>query len=255
MNSWVEEHGTVLANTLVDLDVYSLTIGCQIVAGLALPGQFVMVSGWSIHPLLPRAMAPIRFDAAQGTMTIYYRVIGLGTQKLSRLRSGDDLKVLGPLGKSFSLNHGPLALIGRGVGITPLLPLAEAATSRGLAIRTYLSARTGPLILEEQRFRQLGPLAVHVANQTGDDARVTERLAIDLTGGFRPHLAVVAGSKRLAKHVAQLAHQFGFLAQAFVEEKMACGVGYCKGCAIGVEGHLICIDGPGMPVEAVLAND
>ncbi|NMP21408.1 hypothetical protein [Sulfobacillus harzensis] len=252
MSPWTEDEGTVLNNCRVDRDVFFLEVRAPNIAPASQPGQFVMLSGWDVHPLLPRAMAPIRFDTERAVLAIYYRVVGPGTERLSRLGPGSRLRLIGPLGTPLVPQHGPLALIGRGVGITPLLPIAEAAVQLGIPVRSYLSARTRPLLLEERRFVELGPLATHVAELDGPHTLVTEQLARDLEGGFIPAMAIVAGSGRLAQHVLMLAAQFGFRAQSFVEEKMACGVGYCKGCAIGNHGRLICLDGPALPLEEVL---
>jgi dihydroorotate dehydrogenase electron transfer subunit len=253
MTPWIEEIGEVVQNLRIDRDVFRLLISAPRVAKLAQAGQFVMIRSGGRDPLLPRAMAPIRFGADDGQLDIYYRVVGPGTHQLSSLRSGAAATIVGPLGRPFEEFAGVLALVGRGVGITPLLPIATAAMAKGRQVRVYLSARTSTLLLNRDQFEILGP----VVTQTDADAPghlVTESLAEHLEQGFRPDLVVVAGSHRLARHTFHLGQQFHFPVKVFVEEKMACGVGFCKGCAIGLHSALICTEGPALPAEEVILD-
>lgn len=251
MADWQEETGHVRINQRVDRDVYRLTLYAPGVTQDAHPGQFVMVSGWDSDPLLPRAMAPIRFNADDGTMDIYYRVVGPGTQAMSTFRPGDAVTVIGPLGTPLAVSEGPVALIGRGVGITPLLPIAEQAATEGLPVRTYLSARTYRLVVEQSRFLSLGPVECQV-DEDAPASLVTSALQRHLEEGFRPRLVVVAGAHRLARAAQALSEIYRFRLLVFVEEKMACGVGFCKGCTVGQHNTLICMAGPALPALEVL---
>lgn len=254
MTQWWEESGLVQDNTLVELDVYKLLVNAPIIAKHALPGQFLMILGWNNDPLLPRAMAPIRFNKKTGMVTIIYRVVGLGTQALTRLRYGDSLTVIGPLGTPFTAFGQTIAVVGRGVGITPLLPIAESAHHQGAIVHSYLSARSPKLILNVANFNEVGPVFTH-NDQTHRGQLITNLLEAHLREGFRPNTVVVAGSHRLASAVDQLRHTYGFAAWIFVEEKMACGVGYCKGCAVGPHQSLICTKGPALLSHEVLTHD
>lgn len=247
--SWLVESGRVVSNERVALDVYRMTAQADQVVRRALPGQFLMVRGESMRVLLPRAMAPIRFNA-DGTTDIYYRMVGPGTQQMAEMGVGEVIEVIGPLGTPVPAS-GDLAVVGRGVGITPLLPLAESAAAAGYRVRSYLSARVPELLLEVADFSRLGPVSTQVdVDQAGQ--LVTAALERDVAQGYRPAQVVVAGSRRLARHVGRLAAVYHFRAEVFVEEKMACGVGFCKGCVIGPNRRLICVEGPALPLQEVI---
>lgn len=248
-SSWEVELGQVVTNDLVALDVYRMTVRAEQVVARALPGQFLMVRGPGMRVLLPRAMAPIRFNP-EGTADIYYRVVGPGTREMADMGPGQAIVVIGPLGTPVPA-AGDLAVVGRGVGITPLLPLAESAVVAGYRVHSYLSARVPELLLDLEDFSRLGPVATHV-DSTGPGELVTAALEREVHDGYRPAQIVVAGSRRLARRVAHLAGVHGFRAQVFVEEKMACGVGFCKGCVIGPHRRLICVEGPALPIEEVM---
>lgn len=245
------ESGIVLENSLVAVDVYLMRILAPSVVERARPGHFLMLHAPSMQVLLPRAMAPIRFNA-DGSTDVYYRVVGPGTQQMAEI-ARSPITVTGPLGREVKPEPGDLAVIGRGVGITPLLPLAEAASRTGRGVRSYLSARVPDLLLDAGEFHALGPVACH-SDSEQPGRLVTEQLERDLAAGWRPVHVVVAGSRRLARAVARLQERYGFRAEVFVEEKMACGIGFCKGCPIGRERALICVEGPALPIEEVMAE-
>lgn len=252
MTEWREELGIVRARARVDHDVYRLVVSAPQIAKQAEPGQFVMVLGWDIEPLLPRAMAPICFDAETGIIDMYYRVVGPGTKALTRLHVDDQITIVGPLGTPFTHYGQAIALIGRGVGITPLLPIAQKAFARGAAIRSYLSARTRRLVLGESQFAALGPLFIQ-DHESPPDALITDLLKDHLSSGFQPDTIMVAGSHRLVMAAVDLGAQYGVdQVWVFVEEKMACGVGYCKGCAVGPHRALICMAGPALLAREVI---
>ncbi|MDA8194060.1 MAG: hypothetical protein M0Z53_08695 [Thermaerobacter sp.] len=249
MRGWNVEAARVIRNRHWAHDIWLMTLEAPDAVPKAQAGQFFMVVTGSGGPFLPRAMAPVRFYEQH--MDIYYRVVGEGTQQMARAQAGDNLDVIGPLGTPFAVRPGPLALIGRGVGMTPLLPIAERARSQGESVRTYLSARSSPLLLELAGFQQQGAVFVHTDDQAPGEL-VTDRLARHLAEGWRPSVVVVSGAHRLMRAVRDLELRYGFSAWAFVEEKMACGIGWCQGCAIGPQFRLICQDGPALPLAEVV---
>lgn len=249
MKGWNVEAARVIVNRLWAHDIWLMTLHAPEIVKNARAGQFVMVVTGAGGPFLPRAMAPIRFYGEQ--MEIYYRVVGEGTQQMAKARPGEHLDVIGPLGTPFEPVSGPLALIGRGVGMTPLLPIAQEARRKGMEVRTYLSARDPALLLRIADFGQPGEVFVHTDDRSPGDL-VTDLFAGHLSQGWRPSVVVVSGAHRLMRALRDVKVQYGFSAWAFVEEKMACGIGWCKGCAIGPQFHLICQDGPALPLEEVV---
>lgn len=253
MTQWQMETGIVVQNRLVALDVYHMRVLAPNVSAHGQAGQFVMVEAWQTEPLLPRAMAPVRFGS-DGILDIYYRSLGLGTRLMASAPVSSTCTVIGPLGKPWVpvAGNGGLALVGRGVGITPLLPIAALSAASGCSVRSYLSARIPDLVVEIPAFEAYGPVSAH-NDLDLPGVLVTDQLAKDLQDNWRPACVVVSGSRRLVSHVSRLKQRYGFHAKVFVEEKMACGIGYCKGCAVGLHRTLICVEGPCLPLEDIVS--
>lgn len=239
----------VLENEPVGSDVGRMVIEAPSVTSAALPGHFVMVRCWEGEPLLPRAMAPLRYDAPLGQMEIYYRSKGPGTHAMAAAKAGTPAHVTGPLGRPVEgeFRGKSVALVGRGVGITPLLSVAERVVSTGGSVRSYLSARTRAYLFGRESFRELGPVSELVDDEHGAERLVTDSLRHDVAADGVDEM-YVCGSRRLARLAHELGREGGVPAYVFLEEKMGCGTGFCKGCPVALRdgrGYgLVCKDGP-----------
>jgi dihydroorotate dehydrogenase electron transfer subunit len=261
--SWRIEDGVVLENKIVGPgagDIGRMVIEAPGVVKAARPGQFVMVRTWSGEPFLPRAMAPLAYDVSSGRMEIYYKIKGPGTCAMARARPGDVARVTGPLGQPIveDFEGRNVALVGRGVGITPLLPLAKHVVASGGSVSAYLSARTRDYLFGYDEFSSLGPVWAQVDDEGAGGELVTESLAGHCEGR-RMDVAYVCGSWRLTRATDELGASLGFSAYVFLESKMGCGIGYCKGCPIRVrndgEYKLVCVEGPVFPTRKVELSD
>lgn len=238
--------------------VFLLELEALELASSGRPGQFVLVrcteeASWD--PLLRRPLALHRLLREQGRVELLVRVVGRGTAWLALRRPGDRLDILGPLGQGFSLkrNTRNLLLVAGGMGIAPLVAMAEEGLKRGCAVVLALGARSR---------EDLYPTAflppqveVHLATEDGTAGRcglVTSLLSDPELGllswadqvmacGPRPMLAEVAAVVRAAR----IRLPAGF-AQVSLEERMACGVGACLGCVVSTrKGYRrVCRDGP-----------
>jgi dihydroorotate dehydrogenase electron transfer subunit len=261
--SWRIEDGVVCENALVgpkNGDIGRMVVQAPEVVEAARPGHFIMVRTWEGEPFLPRAMAPLTYDVASGRMEIFYKIKGPGTQAMARTRSGAAAHITGPLGQHIvkDFEGCSVALIGRGVGITPLLPLAKHVVATGGNASAYLSARTRAYLFGFDEFEALGPVHVQV-----DDEGAQGELVTDALSGFceshRVDAAYVCGSWRLTRAAEDLGMSNGFPAYVFLESKMGCGVGYCKGCPARLRGgggyKLVCVEGPIFLTQDVELSD
>ena len=257
--SWRVEDGVVCENRIVGSglgDIGRMVVEAPGVACAARPGQFVMVRTWEGEPLLPRAMAPLTYDVGSGRMEIFYKVKGPGTRAMAGTLPGAAAHVTGPLGRPVlqSFDGRNVALVGRGVGITPLLPLAKHVIATGGSVSAYLSARTRAYLFGLDEFASLGPVHVQVDNEAAGDELATDALR-EHCRGRRVDTAYVCGSWRLARAVEEIGVSEGFPGFVFLESKMGCGVGYCKGCPVGLRGgggyRLVCVEGPIFPTREV----
>jgi dihydroorotate dehydrogenase electron transfer subunit len=227
------------------------------IADHALPGQFVMLTvarDGENAPVLPRPMAIYRTDTTAGTIDILYGVVGAGTRRLAGFRTDETMLVVGPLGRWFEI--GPdvasVLLIGRGIGTCSLTTVAQSTATTAVTTTAVISARHPVALIGGDLYREFGVRALH---EVTDDAGTSSpealfaRLTADLDDA-PPELILTCGSERLTRLCQQLAQRWiGSTVQVSVEAHMACGLGYCHGCASGArsegaESPLICTDGP-----------
>jgi dihydroorotate dehydrogenase electron transfer subunit len=260
------------------------------------PGQFVMVCPAAVgDPFLPRAFSILRQAPARGgagghgpgearaggrsrpgggaEIEIVYRASGRGTTLLSTLGRGNAMQVLGPLGgHGFRAAPNPAILVGGGVGIPPLVALAESLAAarrratpnprrdpgrgtRDAGPLVLVGGRTDQDVLGVADFRRAG-CGVRVATDDGSMGHrglVTDLLEAALARGRNggPKPAIYAcGPEGMLKAVHRIALAAGLPCQLSLEANMACGFGGCMGCAIPVRGEgmgaykLCCKDGP-----------
>ena len=199
------------------------------------------------HQLLrrPISVALVQWDEPQDTASLVFEVRGEGTEWLSRRTEGDILDVLGPLGNGFQMEDtGRYLLVGGGIGVPPLLGCAASGGERTTSILGFRSKDRAILI---DRFQETGSQVLLCS----DDGTLGEHCFVDALvrkALEQPYDGVLAcGPKPMLKSVAKAAAEAGVPCQVSMEERMACGVGACLGCAVqmadGTMKH-VCKDGP-----------
>jgi len=212
-----------------------------------LPGQFLTVKCWEESaPLLRRPFAFSAYSPELGEASIIYQKRGQGTKRMTTLKRGDSLDVLGPLGKPFPEGSGNKpSLIGGGIGTGPILFLANSLKRKGHFPRLILGFRQASLVpelsLEE---------GVDLFLCTDDGSRGFKGNVVDFLNKEPSAVEEIfcCGPHPMLKgcHLWALDHHIPCFVS--VEEIMACGIGACQGCAIPV--HLpqeylrVCKDGP-----------
>ena len=217
----------------------------------AVPGQFVMVQPREgLDPLIPRAFSFYRFRESGGErhFALLYSVIGEGTEIMSEHRPGDLVTMTGPLGQGFQVRHAArnLLLVGGGVGIAPLVALADDQIARGASIVLCFGARDATGVYPAELLPPEVEYAVATENgSTGHQGLVTDLFAENLTWADASFACgPVPMFRSMAEHVRQ--DRMQRQVQILMETEMACGLGICYGCAVftrrGV--RLCCKDGP-----------
>jgi dihydroorotate dehydrogenase electron transfer subunit len=211
------------------------------------PGQFVMVRGaWGAHPVLARAFSLVE---AGDEGAILVRVVGEGTALLGEIRPGDALAMLGPQGRGFSAPERgrETVLVAGGVGVAPLIFLAERMASTGLRPTFLYGARSEADLPLVDRIRSSVDLTLTTEDgSTGERGLVTgplERILADEQGVQ----IFSCGPEPMLEAVARLAVAAGAPCEVALESPMACGMGTCKGCAVLAadrEYRYVCSDGP-----------
>lgn len=238
-------------------EAYRMELAAGDMARASQPGQFVMLKAWEgQEPFLMRPFSIHTADREAGKLTLLYKLVGAGTERMAALGAGDEVTVLGPLGHGFPLEagRGPIALVGRGIGAAPLLYLAEEARRQGMEVYAYLSAKDEAHLYGREAMEAAG-CRVRISCEAG--GLVTDFFEQDLArAAFGA--AYICGSKRLARAVRGLQKAHGFAAYVSLEEHMACGVGACKGCVCtvheenGAQSYApVCKSGPVFPLERI----
>ena len=126
----------VVSNDPIADDIFALVIEAPALAAAIKPGQFMNfeVPGNAMS-LLRIPLSYARADADAGTVEVWYAVVGEGTERLSRMKPGDTSTVLGPGGVGWNVPEGcrRALLVGGGIGVPPLVPLAEQLHAAGIA--------------------------------------------------------------------------------------------------------------------------
>lgn len=238
----------VLNSTTKLIDVYAPEIANQ-----AVPGQFVNVQVCrSTAPLLRRPFGVAGVNKAQGYFTMIYRIIGEATHILAEVCTGDELSIVGPLGHGFDMSAKKPLLVGGGLGLAPLLFLAEGFGSNISDI--LMGGRT-----KEELFwtKLYNGLCKNVYLTTDDGSAGIKGTVMALLpqllteGGY--DCVYVCGPVPMMRAVAAACAEADVKCQVSLEKYMACGLGACLSCACEGIGRRIkvCKDGPVFWAEEV----
>jgi dihydroorotate dehydrogenase electron transfer subunit len=268
-------YAEVVENERLYANTYAMWFRAPALGNGAYPGQFLMLRctdtapdadadgqpttynlqpATSSDPLLPRPMSyyRVRDGAAGPEWAILYDVVGRGTAWLSRRKPGDRVYAWGPLGNGYKVGRTSrnLLLVGGGIGVAPLVWLADDAVAKGLSVTMIIGARTADLLFPAS----LLPPEVEVVVTTDDGSAGRKGFVTELFGellewcdqafacGPTPMFRALAETARASKTRRSV--------QALLEERMGCGTGICYGCAVEVRVRggrsmkLVCKDGP-----------
>jgi dihydroorotate dehydrogenase electron transfer subunit len=213
---------------------------------------------------------------------ILYKVVGEGTKSLSKVTPGTFLNVIGPIGNGFKIEKTDTAVIvAGGIGVAPLVALAERIRYLGSRVFLYLGALRKELLLPilsradstvdfgfangttefleliNDEFKQIGAEKVKVCTDDGslgEKGFVTEILERDIkTGNLSENNVTIyaCGPTEMMKALSRIAYEHQIPCQVLLEERMACGIGACFSCTCKIRGKngkmekkRICADGP-----------
>lgn len=221
-----------------------------------LPGQFVEVRvDNSPSTYLRRPISINFYDAQTNELWLLVAVVGNGTRGLSRLRMGDTLNCLLPLGNGFTpcaKVSERLLLVGGGVGVAPLLYYGKRIADMGARPSFLLGARTVNDLLELPLFEALGDVYVTTEDGSmGEKGFVTNHSVLNATPFDR---ISCCGPKPMMAAVAHYAAKANVDCEVSLENMMACGLGACLCCVEKtVKGNLcVCKDGPVFNINQLL---
>ena len=224
----------------------------------AVPGQFLMLRCCAAtapghpayDPLLPRPMSYHRVrQGPEGLeFALLYDVMGRGTQWLAGRDPGETVFVWGPLGRGYAIRPRSqnLLLVGGGIGVAPLVWLADVAVEKGKSVTLLLGGRTADQIFPAH----LLPPEVELVVTTEDGSLGIRGL---VTEPFAEYLSwadqvFACGPNPMFQAMAEVLRRSRLRrpVQVLLEERMSCGWGICYGCAVETKRgmRLVCKDGP-----------
>lgn len=281
---FLEDAAEILEHSAHPGDQWVLKLRAPECASRAQPGQFAHLQCDARLPMR-RPLSIQRVDPERGWVEFLYKAVGEGTEALARHPVGAQLSVLGPIGQPFALNPArPLRLLlGGGVGIPPMIFLADRLRRQGQAgqTRAILGSEV-PFPFRPRPSEILWPglpdgaiATMPLLEDWGVACRLTSRAGLPgafdgfvtdlarawlsrLDGALRAQVELYAcGPHGMLEACAALAAEFRLPCQVSLEEYMACAVGGCAGCTVrvrtpsGVAMKRVCVDGPVFPAEAV----
>ncbi len=238
---------TVIENVALTANVYQMRLQGDL-TDVTRPGQFVNISVDGFYLRRPISVC----DKEGDILTIIYKVVGAGTEKLASMIPGKTLAVLTGLGNGYNAaasGKKPL-LLGGGVGVPPLYKLAKELLSEGKKVAVILGFNTKNEVFYEEEFRSIGcdVTVTTVDGSYGVKGFVTNALPNDYTYFY------TCGPEPMLKAVYRATTTSG---QFSFEERMGCGFGACMGCSCKtITGYKrICKDGPVLQKEEILWED
>jgi len=237
----------ILSNEEISKGIFDMKIAIDLAAQ---PGQFVNICLGLAQHILPRPISICENE--NGVLRIVFRVVGKGTQHISTLRAGDNVKVMGALGNGFEVDNfftdTPIALIGGGIGIPPMLGLAKALkqVNPNLELHAFLGFRSETFLVED--FKKYA--TVHIATDDGSTGFHGNAVADLKFCGVNFGTAAACGPFPMLKSASEWAAEANTKLLVSTEERMACGIGACVGCAIKIKDgedftyKKVCLHGP-----------
>jgi dihydroorotate dehydrogenase electron transfer subunit len=236
----------IASNTRILPNVYLMSVKAPEIAALAHPGQYVMVrcgEGYDMPLRRPLGIHRISKDG----ISLLYSVVGRGTEWLSQRKTGEPVDLFGPLGNGFEIYSSSrnLLLAAGGVGVAPLVALAEHAKASGLKLKLVIGEKNAAKIYPER----LLPAGIKPVITTEDGSLGQKGMVTDLLPQLIPEAdqVFVCGPLPMYRAIAKMGRKLrNKPTQVLLETVLGCGVGACLSCSIETrQGRkLVCKDGP-----------
>ena len=247
-----KEQAMVVSQEQIADGIFSMWIHTE-AAQSARPGQFISMYTTDGSKLLPRPISICEIDTENGRLRVVYRVTGpkTGTVEFSKLKAGDIIPVIGPLGNGFPYEKAEgkkVFLMGGGIGVPPILELAKQMDCEKKQI--VVGYRDAQTFLKEE-FEQNGELYI----STEDGSVGTKGNVMDAIreNALEADMIYACGPTPMLRAIKQYAEENGIECYISLEERMACGIGACLACVCkskekdahsNVNNKRICKDGP-----------
>lgn len=228
--------------------LFDFILHCPEIAEKASAGQFLQVKVPGFFLRRPISICEIFHE--KGDLRMVFEVRGKGTASLSEFTPGMPIEILGPLGNGFSLleKDKRALILGGGVGVPPLLPLAQYY---GKNSSTVLGFQCEGVVMLKEDFLRTGSELILCTDDGSEGVAGNACTPLSaLLEKQKPDIVYACGPRPMLKAVSELADRYGIPCEVSMEERMGCGVGACLVCACKTKqgsqesfSH-VCKDGP-----------
>ena len=238
----------ITSNEKIARDIFKMTLAGD-TSAITAPGQFVNIKLDGYFLRRPISVC----DCVGENLTLIYKVVGRGTEQMSRMKSGDELDLLTGLGNGYNTEASgdrPL-LVGGGVGVPPMYMLCRELISEGKNVTVVLGFNSKDDVFYEDEFRALGA-DVHIA--TADGTYGIKGFVTDVIKDMQYTFFYTCGPEPMFRAMHNMMKTPGHYS---LEARMGCGFGACMGCSCKTltGNKRICKEGPVMESEEIIWAD
>ncbi len=263
LNRFPSERSLVTQKRVIAPGLVTLRFSNPSIARETLAGQFVNVLpkvGFG-DPMLRRPFSVYWSEGDEAEIIV--QAHGRGTGILAETREGEELDILGPLGKPWmyqSADYETAILLIGGVGVASMPMLTRALELEEISFQTFYGARTASLIARDRLSN------LHIATDDGSEGFHGSNVALLRSfleqGSFESPKIFACGPTAMMLAAQALAKEFGIPCELSLETEMACGIGICQGCPVlneesvfqqtGRKFKLVCTDGPSFNAKEIV---
>ncbi len=219
--------GKIISNKKIAQGHYLLRIRLSRSMGMVRPGQFVMmkIPGGEVFLRRPFSI----YDYQQGILTVMYKVVGKGTEQLSKAPKGTPVLTLGPLGRWFTVSDSAIPIVvAGGIGFAGVSALAKILQGKASIFFGCSALDEVSLLKGAMHFH---PFIATLDGSCGFKGNVIQLLKKHLKGWKGKNVEIFAcGPENMVKSLKKLIEPYKIPCQVLLEERMACGLGLCFGC-------------------------
>lgn len=238
----------ITSNEKIARDIFKMTLAGD-TSAITAPGQFVNIKLDGFFLRRPISVC----DCVGENLTLIYKTVGNGTERISRMAAGDELDLLTGLGNGYNtkISGGSPLLVGGGVGVPPMYMLCRELISEGKNVTVVLGFNSKDDVFYENEFRALGA-DVHIA--TADGTYGIKGFVTDVIKDLQYTFFYTCGPEPMFRAMHKIMKTPG---QYSFEERMGCGFGACMGCSCKTltGNKRICKEGPVMESEEIIWAD
>jgi dihydroorotate dehydrogenase electron transfer subunit len=243
------ENAKILENKKISENAFHLKFYSPKIAKSAIPGQFIHIKVSDLHiPLWRRPFSVCRADKRAGIVEIMFDIRGEGTKILSGKKNGDELDIVGPLGKGFNTNgkYKTAILVAGGIGVPPIIFLNDRLNINKIV---FIGARNKKTLygVKELKEKKCKVLTSTDDGNVGYKGFITDLVEDYLKSKERNIKIFACGPNAMLRTLTRIAKNYNVECEVSLESVMSCATGICQGCPIrGMDKpyKLVCIEGP-----------